>query len=395
MPFVLFVIMFLVQASPAAAQQPPDAVASAPIRLGPLGLGPRIALTNVGIDTNVFNEAENPKQDFTLTASPGIELWLRAGRGLLSAEGRIDFAYFAKYSTETSVGRSVSAGYELPFNRVRPLVHFSSTNARERPGYEIDARVRRQENGGLAGMDVRLAGKSSLQMGYRQSHTTYDQDAIFEGQRLDQSLNRASKAAEAVFRYKLTPMTTWVVRASGEQERFAFATARNSNTGRISTGFDLGRFALIRGSAFVGYRTLTAVDGGTAAPFRGVTADINVSYTAPTQTRVSLVTSREIEYSYELAHPYYLQTGLSLTVTQRIIGQWDLQALGGRDRLDYRAPSPSDRVDTVNRIGGGVGYQFAERVRVGLDALAQHRQSALPVRNHRSFRVGGSVTYGY
>ena len=177
-----------------------------------------------------------------------------------------------------------------------------------------------------------------------------------DGQRLDQSLNRASKAAEAVFGYQLTPLTTWVVRASSEQDRFAFATARNSNTSRISTGFDLGRFALIRGTAYVGYRTLTAADGGTAAPFRGATANINVSYTAPTQTRLSFATSREIEYSYELAHPYYLQTGVSLTVTQRIIGQWDVQALGGRDRLDYRAPSPTNRVDLVDRIGGGIGY---------------------------------------
>jgi len=395
MAIALLIILLLMQAVPAAAQQPPDAVATAPIRFGPLGLGPRMALTNVGIDTNVFNDAENPKQDFTLTASPGIELWLRAGPGLLTAEARLDIAYFATYSTETSASRSLSAGYEFPLNRVRPMVNFYSDNVRERPGYEIDTRVRRQEDGGLAGMDVRLAGKSHLQMGYRQSHTTYDEDAAFGGQRLDQSLNRESKAAEAVFRYQLTPMTTWVVRASGEQDRFEFATARNSNTGRISTGFDLGRFALIRGSANVGYRTLRAADGGTTPSFRGLTADVNVSYTAPTQTRLSLMASRDIEYSYDLAHPYYLQTGLALTLTQRIIGHWDVQVLGGRDRLDYRAPSPSDRIDLVDRIGGGVGYQFAERVRFSLDAQAQHRQSVLPLHTHKTFRVGGSVTYGY
>ena len=190
-------------------------------------------------------------------------------------------------------------------------------------------------------------------------------------------------------------MTTWLVRASVEADRFEFATARNSNTGRISTGFDLGRFALIRGSAFVGYRRLTAAAGGTTARFRGLTADVDVSYTAPTQTRISVMANRDIDYSYDLAYPHYLRTGLLLTVTQRIIGQWDLQILGGRDRLDYREPSASDRVDTVDRIGGGVGYQLAERVRVSLDAQARHRQSVLSVHRHRSFRLGGSMTYGY
>ena len=305
-----FVIMISLHVLPATAQDPPDAVATAPIRVGPLGFGPRLAFTNIGIDTNVFNEAENPKQDFTLTASPGVELWLRTGKGMLSAQGRMDLAYFAKYSDQTSVSSSVSGEYEYRFNRVRPLVSFTSLNSRGRPGYEIDARVRSHQDNILAGVDLRLAGKSYLQFDYRLESTLYTEDAVFDGQKLDRSLNRTVRAVEAVFRHKLTPMTTWVVEASSEQERFEFTTSRNSNSGRVSAGFELGRFALIRGSAFVGFRSLASADGGTIPSFRGVTADVDVSYTAPTQTRMSLQTRRDIQYSYDQASPYYVQTGV-------------------------------------------------------------------------------------
>src|SRR5512145_2229462 len=60
---IAFFILALVWASPALAQtttEPiPDPSAEAPIRFGPLSLKSTIALSNIGIDTNVFNAASN------------------------------------------------------------------------------------------------------------------------------------------------------------------------------------------------------------------------------------------------------------------------------------------------------------------------------------------------
>ena len=58
------------------------------VRLGPLWLSPTIELTNLGIDTNVFNEPQesNPKQDFTLTVVPKTQLWIRIGPSWVSGE---------------------------------------------------------------------------------------------------------------------------------------------------------------------------------------------------------------------------------------------------------------------------------------------------------------------
>src|SRR5712691_8487074 len=46
-----------------AQELPDDPVKAARVHLGPLGLNPKVAIVNVGIDNNVFNETVNPKRD--------------------------------------------------------------------------------------------------------------------------------------------------------------------------------------------------------------------------------------------------------------------------------------------------------------------------------------------
>src|SRR6185312_11489268 len=67
------------------------------MRLGPLYVNPRIALTNAGTDTNVFNESVNPKSDFTVTVTPGTDLWLRVGPTWLQSNINEDLVWFQKY----------------------------------------------------------------------------------------------------------------------------------------------------------------------------------------------------------------------------------------------------------------------------------------------------------
>src|SRR5262249_60153427 len=83
--FAALSIMFVLFASvPAFAQvgdgAPPDST-GVRVRIGPLLMDPRISLTNVGVDDNVFNDPANkdPKKDFTFTLMPVSDFWLRLG----------------------------------------------------------------------------------------------------------------------------------------------------------------------------------------------------------------------------------------------------------------------------------------------------------------------------
>jgi hypothetical protein len=384
---------------PADGQQIPprdnDPVAEAPLRFGPVGIEPRFRIENFGIDGNVFNTREDEQRDFTVTAAPGAEMFLRTGRGLLSLDGQVEFVYFKEFETERSINSDARGQYELRFNRLRPYASASTLNTRQRPGYEIDARARHYETEFHAGADLRLASKSTIRVDGRHLVYTFAGDAVFDGLPLNQELNRTQRGLDVSWRKSLTTLTTWVTRGARETERFAFEPSRNSNSVRVTSGFELGRLALIRGSAFMGYRKLSPASGGILPEFSGLTADVDVAYTAPTQTRLSAFVQRDVQYSYQRATPYYVQTGWTATLTQRTISKWELQLSGGRDRLAYRALNPVDgRTDFISRFGGGVGYVVGDSVRVSFDVHSFYRSSVLEDREYGGLRAGVSVIYG-
>jgi len=400
----LFAVLFygVLVSHAAYAQQVPgasdDPVADARFHFGVLALDPRIALQNVGVDTNVFNSPSNPQRDFTLTLVPGTKLYMRTGKGLLTIDGNLEVVHFSKFATERSINSAVSGTYELRFNRLRPYISASTLNTRQRPGFEIDARARHFENDYRAGADFRIASKSIARLEFRNAKIAFDGDAVFAGRPLNQEFNRTLEVADLSWRQRLTALTTWVTHFSRETERFEFSELRNGDTTRFSTGVELGRFALIRGSAFVGYRRLTPADGGLVTPFSGVTADVDVSYTAPSQTRLGLAVNRDVQYSYDVLTPYYIQTGWTATVTQRVIGRWDARLSGGRDRLAYQSIlglTALNRSDYVGRVGGGIGYALGDQVRVSFDVQSFNRSSDLAGREYGGVRAGFSVTYGY
>jgi hypothetical protein len=399
--WLAFGVMFVVLARSTSAQQVPtaaeDPVAEARVRVGAFAFNPRILLTNLGVDTNVFNSVENPQSDFTFALKPGTDMFLRTGRGLLTISGNLEFVYFSDAVAERSINSDVLGRYELRFNRLRPYGSASWLDTRNRPGFEINARARHYEADYHAGTDLRVASKSTLRVDFRHLDYSFAGDEVFNGEALHEELNRTLRALEFNWRQRLTALTTWVVRASRETERFEFEEVRNSNSLRLSSGFQLGRFALIRGSAFVGVRTLKPAEGGIFPEFTGVTSDVDVSYTAPSQTRLSAAVDRDIQYSYENRTPYYVQTGWTATLTQRITGRWDLQVGGGRDRLAYQAivPSVDARTDFLGRFGGGLGYTFGDQTRMSFDVNSYHRTSVLYLNNYSTIRAGVSVTYGY
>ncbi|MDP1571856.1 MAG: hypothetical protein Q8L86_17810 [Vicinamibacterales bacterium] len=146
--------------APAAWAQDPDPVGEAPIRAGIFGVAPRIVITNLGVDTNVFNEANDPKQDFTVQAAPGAEVWMRAGRWLVTANAGVQLTNFNEYDSERSVGGTGSLRYEHRFNRLAPFASYAASNTRQRPGYEIDVRARAIGSTLRGGLGVRVGPKA-------------------------------------------------------------------------------------------------------------------------------------------------------------------------------------------------------------------------------------------
>jgi hypothetical protein len=397
--FGLFVI--LACAAPARAQpsggQTVDGWDAAKWRFGPLAVTPKVELKNLGWDSNVFNETADPKSDFTATADAPIDWWLRFGRGRLHGVDVFEGVWFATYASQRGFNQRHDLTFLLPLNRIRPYVGGSYLSTNDRPGYEINARVRHTEEGGNGGVVVRVSNRLDVDVSGRATTYRY-QDEADSGTNYAETLDRRTENYGAQFRYRLTPLTTLTLLADSVSERYTGAVERDNDGYRILPGVEFGEHALITGKAQVGYRKLNTLTPG-MPDFSGLVASAELSYAYRGTTRFTAGVSRDIYFSYEITEPFYIQPGFSLSVTQQVTGPWDVQARGAWYRLNYqRADTPGaepapGRVDRYLTWGGGVGYRVGRDIRVGFNVDSSHRESIVQGQNFDGIRGGMAVTY--
>jgi hypothetical protein len=277
---------------------------------------------------------------------------------------------------------------------VTPWIADTIVNTRERPGYEIDARAHRLENTVQAGVDVVISGKTRVGASARRTRFDFDADEVFRGSRLNEVLNRRVTAVEASVRYSVTPVTILVLQAETARERFDLTPQRDADSIRILPGVEFD--ALITGRASVGYRRMEFRTAAVPA-YSGVVAETDIAYTVLGATRVSLGVKRDVAFSFDVAEPYYLQTGTTVAVTQQLATAWDVVGRVGTHRLAYaRAQlSARNRVDHVRTLGGGIGYRLGDGLRFGVNVDFYRRDSEVARRDYRGLLVGSSVTYGF
>ena len=125
------------------------------VQYGPLGLTPSVALANLGIDTNVFNDVDDPKIDFTFTVSPQVDASLRVRRVQLQVMARSDLCTSIRTRANGAL-TPPSIPSSNPGTRITPWVGASVSFGRQRFGYDIDLRLRRVTRDAGAGGQARF-----------------------------------------------------------------------------------------------------------------------------------------------------------------------------------------------------------------------------------------------
>ncbi len=386
---------------PATAQGNSEQFSAARLRVGPLALNPTLALTNAGVDDNVFYEPNQgePKRDFTFTLAPHTDWWLRVGRVWFSGAVHEDLVYFHRYEGERSVNQFYKGRGELPLNHVNLYAGAEYLNTRERPGFEIDARSQRYEAVVTGGANVKVLSRTTIGLAVKRQRVDYGKADVFLGSSLRFELTRAVQVLSLTVGHRLSPVTSVVVSAERERDRFAFNPLRDSNSLQVGAALALAPFAPISGRCFFGYRRFDAL-GQNVPAFSGMVASVDLSYSASETLKVALQAGRQVEYSFDTDNPYYLQTGAAASVTRQIHGPFDVVGRIGVHRLDYRSvlergPLSSGRTDYVHFQGGGVGYHFGAGLRVGFEANRQTRTSGLGDRDYGGLRYGTTITYAF
>lgn len=389
-------------ALPAQAQLLPATpdVTGSRVRLGPLWLNPSVSLSNVGVDTNLFNdpEAERPRRDLAVSLVPQTELWMRAGRTWLTGNVRQDMIWFRDYRDEGSTNGTYRAGWIVPMTRISFLLDGQYLRAKERPGFEIDTRALRREGAVTAALEIRALSRTYVGGSLERRDVRFSTGSFFNGQDLRQQLNRQRASGTISVRHAVTPMTSLVVEGSSYRDQFTLSPDRDAQSVHGSAGIRFDPAALIKGSVLVGWRRFSPASAD-IPDFTGTTVSASLSYVALASTRVTLEGVRDVEYSFDTAQPYYLLSGLAGTLTQRILGPLDVQGRLGYRTLAYRSrlagdAQPADRRDEVTTVGGGIGYRAGRDLRFAFNVEQQRRTSPLRQRSYDGFRYGMSITLG-
>jgi hypothetical protein len=236
----------------------------------------------------------------------------------------------------------------------------------------------------------------SATAGARRQTTQFDPDATFRGENLAQQLDERVEALEGSIGYALTPLTTVSFGITHQKDRFDVSTERDADTLKLMPTVSFSPLAMLSGSAAFGYRRFVTLDPN-VPDYRGFVAALNLGTTLSDRHRIETVFARDVQYSYEEASIYYVETGVQGTWTWHVSGPIDLRVSGARSRLHYQAVALTDDVDDdiTLRYGAGVSWRLRETLRVGLDADWYGRESERDdARGYENRKIAISLTWG-
>ena len=355
-----------------------------------------IQITTIGLDWPDINVDPS---DFTLTFTPRTDLWVRMGRSWLSGTIDEQLVWYQKYSTERSTNTRLLVGWRMPANVFNVNLGASYANTKVRPGYEIDLRAPQSNVGLQAGIEGKVASKSFIGVRVQRQTVDFDDEATFANRFLRDELNRDTTSVTLTLRQQLTPLTSVELNGMRSTDQFEFSPLRDSTSTSFNGSVTFDPLALIRGTATFGYRDF-APDSPDVPGYTGGTMSVDLAYTLLGATRFTVRAIRDIQYSFDVTQPYYLQTGVELSVTQQVYGPVDVvgrlneQRLAYRDRNGVPQVAPN-RTDSIHSFGFGAGYHFGPDLRLGFNIDSVRRDSVLDSRTYKGLKYGAALTYGF
>lgn len=366
-------------------------------RAGPMSVYPTIAMRDVGIDSNVYNDSTGPKGDFTYTLAPRMYLVVPIANSRLVGTGFGNLVYFQTYKDQQSIGGLFQARYEVIGPGFRPFATAGLADRRERRGLEIDARARQRQTTVTLGAEMDVTTRTALTGWVGRVGTAWDHNAEYLGVSLSQQLDYRSDLVAGGARFRATPLTTIGMTAEMRRDRFDRSPVRDADRLFVGPTIDFDAGASVVGHARVGYQRFDALDT-IVADYRGVAASTELRFTFRDLTEAKLEAQHDVDYSYDPLEPYYMEAGGALTVSQRVIGALQVIGVGERHSLRHQrlaGTSFDGREEITRTAGGGVALQVRKQMRFEVIYQRTERRSSAPGwREYQRRRLVASFFYG-
>jgi hypothetical protein len=372
-------------------------------RVGSFYVTPYLYVGTLGIDTNVYYTETDRQTDFTASFGPGLEVVRPFGReSQLRLDGALDYLYFAKTEAQRKLNGRASAYLDLRGVKTRVAVEERYQKVFERPNYEVNDRVEREEEGTRAMLRRDLADRLRVAFfGGRQRTTT--ENYYYLGTNLGNTLTTNEYDAGAELQLALSVKTRFV--AGGEQTwtRYPKSPDRDGSSTLAYGGLRTDETALIAGRAVGGIRWFRLDTGEERnAHYVDATASWNVSV----KTKIGGQYLRDLDYS-SLATLGETPTNLIEKVEffldklltshiyvrlyarqQRLISDGAVIVVDPEEGLLI-----TERNDRAREVGGEIGYQLRPRLRAGITVSYTDRVSTFDSFGIEGLLAGFTLKY--
>jgi hypothetical protein len=366
---------------------------SGAISLGPVKMAPGVVVDEIGWDSNVFNEAVDPKEDYLVSIAPDVALFARTRFIKMSLYGGLDFQYYRTYESERSNGYAARGRVDFLLSRLRPFVAGGQTQTRTSPNGEIETRAELQASEVSGGLAFDLSPHSVVYVASYRA-TSLFLDAFQSGVELGAALDRDTFNYEAGLRTDLTTLTSITLHGGYVEDRFQQSPSRDSNNWLAGATLRFSAEAVVTGQITADYLDFKPVDP-LIQDFGGIVGSAGLMYPVREFGRFNFVATRDLEYSFDEAEGYYIENRFDISYTQRLFGEVDAQVLGSRSVFNFGYRDGSQvRQDSLDLALAGVGYNLKNRSRVSLNYEYSRRRSPVYAdRNYDKRRIFAAWTY--
>ena len=392
--FVLGALLWIGSPAPAPAQtgeKIEEVRSEARLRAGFLYLTPSFRLDRLGVDTNVFNNAEQ-QRDFVAAASPRVDLWIPfQRRALLETVVVTGAEYFHRFAGERSINPEVRSRLEVAAGPVTLFAGGRLLRTRQRPTFEIDLRAQRIQYEVEGGFRLELTRRLSLDLAGSGERLRFDADEFFEGSYLAAVLNRRERAQRIAARWQASVLSTLVLEAESRRMRFLWSPERDSDNVVVTLAGEFHPRALVSGSGRVGVRQFRA-QGAAVTDATRVVAGADLRLRLPGGLSATFEAERDIAYSFTRLDPWYLLSRYGVVLTSRLGRGFEISGRAVRDTYDYLGGT--GRRDEVRNLSGVLRYRLSPTVSVGLQAGHVLRRSPATRRQFEGLVAGLVFDFG-
>lgn len=361
----------------------PDLSIEGTFRLGPFHVRRSLRLKNVGIDDNVFLDPQVRQQDLTATLGPGFDAILLAGdRGGLHLFQEFDYVAYETFTELNHWNSTTRARGILLLKKFLVSLEDKYSSFRERPTFEIDRRLRRENNVIEAEIHTRNLGR--LGAGMKVRHSRFDFSADGPGlTRIPRRLNRDERTVTLGGELQIFHKTTLTLEGVFENiDILNPGELRDTRSTTYLPGIRFDPTASLQGELKIGIKDLESEEQP-GNDFRGTVGEGSLRTRLGSRGRLRGIFSRDIELSSLDKNLFFILTmgrvGYEHFFTRHWSTDVELQRWNGKypnevTRLGTN-PFQGIREDRVTGYQFSLRYRLNDQTRISLQVLRQVRDS--------------------